>query len=227
METILDALKAMKKASAREIAARLDIEPQDALSMLREQKERGLCDFADGGWFLGTAKNQKPKRVREKTTSPLVGEILAVMEGEGAMSTLQIAQKTGRNARALNASLGAMSKNGQVTRHVDRKNITWSVSGQGAASPVDSVPETAAPTGSPVQAGPVPDVAAKTTAEIVQDIPAFTARADDLIVPSARFISGEIRRTKAKLGRLQKLQSAMRELRRHKGILMSLTREAS
>ena len=50
METVLDALKAMKKATYREVAARLDIEPIEALNMLREQKEQGLCDFYDGAW---------------------------------------------------------------------------------------------------------------------------------------------------------------------------------
>ncbi|EAS3779904.1 hypothetical protein D6F12_15875 [Salmonella enterica] len=33
METVLDVLKAMEKASAREIAARMKIEPRDALEM--------------------------------------------------------------------------------------------------------------------------------------------------------------------------------------------------
>ena len=37
METVLDALKAMKKATYREIAARMDIEPVEAMKMLREQ----------------------------------------------------------------------------------------------------------------------------------------------------------------------------------------------
>ncbi|WP_416173857.1 hypothetical protein [Enterobacter bugandensis] len=41
METVLDALRAMKKATYREVAARLDIEPVEALNMLREQKEQG------------------------------------------------------------------------------------------------------------------------------------------------------------------------------------------
>ena len=63
METVLDALKAMKKATYREVAARLDIEPVEALNMLREHKQQGLCDFFDGAWSLGTVKEQKPKRI--------------------------------------------------------------------------------------------------------------------------------------------------------------------
>lgn len=52
METVFDALKAMGKASYREVAARLKVEPVEALKMLREQKEQGLCDFSNGGWFV-------------------------------------------------------------------------------------------------------------------------------------------------------------------------------
>lgn len=57
METVLDALKAMGKASYREIAARLDIDPVEALSMLREHEEQGLCYFFSGTWSVGTAKD--------------------------------------------------------------------------------------------------------------------------------------------------------------------------
>lgn len=47
MESVLDALKAMGKATAREIAARLDIEVRDALEMLSEQQELGACQRQD------------------------------------------------------------------------------------------------------------------------------------------------------------------------------------
>ncbi|MCI9500206.1 MAG: DUF1627 domain-containing protein [Enterobacter hormaechei subsp. steigerwaltii] len=211
METVLGVLKAMGKASYREVATRLDIEPVTALTLLREQKEQGLCDFSDGGWFLGTATEQKPKRIRPKQESPLVGSILAVMQGQGAMSAGQIAKLLGKTSRALNASLGAMGKEGHVVRHVNGKNITWSLKGD-AAAPASAAPVVEA---SPAESAP----AEKTTALIVDEIPAFTARPDDLVIPSSRFISDEIRRTKAKLANLQKLQGAMRELRRHKNLL--------
>ena len=140
METVLDALKAMKKATYREVAARLDIEPVEALNMLREQKEQGLCDFADGGWFLGTAKEQKPKRIRPKQTSPLVERVLSAMQGQGAMRANQVAEKLGKSPRALNASLGAMCKDCLILRHIDGKNITWSLVGEPAIKPEQQEP---------------------------------------------------------------------------------------
>lgn len=89
METVIDALKAMGKATYLDVAARLDIEPVEALKMLREQKEEGLCDFFDGSWSVGTAKEHKPKRIRPKQPSLLVERVLAAMQGQGAMSANQ------------------------------------------------------------------------------------------------------------------------------------------
>lgn len=218
METVLDALKAMKKATYREVAARLDIEPVEALNMLREQKEQGLCDFYDGAWSLGTAKEQKPKRIRPKQTSPLVERVLTAMQGQGVMSANQIAEKLGKGSRALNASLGAMCKDGLVLRHVDGKNITWSLAGKPAIQPEQQ--ESAA---AEAKVASAPE--SKTLEEIIGDIPAFASRPDDLIIPSSRYISTEIRRTKAKLANLQRLQGAVRDLRRYKHLLQGMGNE--
>ena len=215
MESVIDALKAMGKATYLDVAARLDIEPVEALKMLREQKEEGLCDFFDGSWSVGTAKEQKPKRIRPKQPSPLVERVLAAMQGQGAMTANQVAEKLGKGSRALNASLGAMCKDGLVLRHVDGKNITWSLAGEPAIQPEQQDPAAAE-----FKATSAPE--SKTLEEIIGDIPAFASRPDDLIIPSSRYISTEIRRTKAKLSNLQRLQAAVRELRRHKHLLEGL-----
>ncbi|MEH5418509.1 DUF1627 domain-containing protein [Enterobacter asburiae] len=215
MESVIDALKAMGKATYLDVAARLDIEPVEALKMLREQKEEGLCDFFDGSWSVGTAKEHKPKRIRPKQPSPLVERILSAMQGQGALSANQVAEKLGKGSRALNASLGAMCKDGLVLRYVDGKNITWSLAGEPATQPEQQEPAAAEAKSAPAQES-------KTLEEIIGDIPAFASRPDDLIIPSSRYISTEIRRTKAKLANLQRLQGAVRELLRHKHLLEGL-----
>ncbi|MDW3566528.1 DUF1627 domain-containing protein [Enterobacter asburiae] len=215
MESVIDALKAMGKATYLDVAARLDIEPVEALKMLREQKEEGLCDFFDGSWSVGTAKEHKPKRIRPKQPSPLVERVLAAMQGQGAMSANQVAEKLGKGSRALNASLGAMCKDGLVLRHVDGKNITWSLASEPAIQP-----EQQEPAASEAKAASATE--SKTLEEIIGDIPAFASRPDDLIIPSSRYISTEIRRTKAKLANLQRLQGAVRELRRYKHLLQGM-----
>lgn len=215
MESVIDALKAMGKATYLDVAARLDIEPVEALKMLREQKEEGLCDFFDGSWSVGTAKEHQPKRIRPRQPSPLVERVMAAMQGQGAMSANQVAEKLGKGSRALNASLGAMCKDGLVLRHVDGKNITWSLASEPAIQPEQQEPAAAEAKSAPAQES-------KTLEEIIGDIPAFASRPDDLIIPSSRYISTEIRRTKAKLANLQRLQGAVRELRRHKHLLQGL-----
>ncbi|MGV1177101.1 DUF1627 domain-containing protein [Enterobacter roggenkampii] len=215
MESVIDALKAMGKATYLDVAARLDIEPVEALKMLREQKEEGLCDFFDGSWSVGTAKEHKPKRIRPKQPSALVERIMSAMQGQGALSANQVAEKLGKGSRALNASLGAMCKDGLVLRHVDGKNITWSLAGEPAIKPEKQEPAAGEGKTAPAQES-------KTLEEIIGDIPAFASRPDDLIIPSSRYISTEIRRTKAKLSNLQRLQAAVRELRRHKHLLQGL-----
>lgn len=215
MESVIDALKAMGKATYLDVAARLDIEPVEALKMLREQKEEGLCDFFEGSWSVGTAKEHKPKRIRPKQPSPLVERVLSAMQGQGAMTANQVAEKLGKGSRALNASLGAMCKDGLVLRHVDGKNITWSLAGEPVMQPVQQEPAAGEAKAAPAQES-------KTLEEIIGDIPAFASRPDDLIIPSSRYISTEIRRTKAKLANLQRLRGAVRELRRHKHLLQGM-----
>ncbi|MCK7401103.1 DUF1627 domain-containing protein [Enterobacter asburiae] len=215
MESVIDALKAMGKATYLDVAARLDIEPVEALKMLREQKEEGLCDFFDGSWSVGTAKEHKPKRIRLKQPSPLVERVLSAMQGQGAMTANQVAEKLGKGSRALNASLGAMCKDGLVLRHVDGKNITWSLAGEPVIQSEQQEPVA-------TEAKAASATESKTLEEIIGDIPAFASRPDDLIIPSSRYISTEIRRTKAKLANLQRLQGAVRELRRYKHLLQGL-----
>lgn len=221
METVLDALKAMKKATYREVAARLDIEPVEALNMLREQKEQGLCDFYDGAWSIGTAKEQAKKPIKPQAAAPahqaprLKGDEPAPVDAEairqllgknGAMTTAALAAAVNRNARGMVSVMLAFERQGVVIKNGNGKGVTWSLpeTGQAAADTAESAqPE-------------------KTTAEIIETIPAFASRPDDLIIPSSRYISSEIRRTKAKLSKLQRLQSAVRELRRHKHLLEGL-----
>ncbi|HFU2859162.1 TPA: DUF1627 domain-containing protein [Enterobacter cloacae] len=227
METVLDALKAMKKATYREVAARLDIEPVEALNMLREHKQQGLCDFFDGSWSVGTAKEQarelakapavtpvhQAPRLKGEEPAPVDAEAVRQMLGKnGAMSTAALAAAVNRNARGMVSVMLAFERQGVVIKNGQGKDVTWSlpVTGQTETDSTEAVQ---------------PEPGSKSLNEIIGDIPAFTARPDDLIIPSSRFISNEIRRTKAKLSNLQRLQGAVRELRRHKHLLAGISDE--
>lgn len=209
METVLDALKAMGKATYREIAARLDIEPVTALTMLREQKELGLCDFFDGGWSLGMAKKAKPVAAEKKQKEPIAAVnpdvVVQHLRTNGATGTAELSVVLGRNFHATDSAMRSLVKKGLVAKNGEKDGITWSL-------PVQQQPET-----------PVPEVSAeKSVTEIVEEIPAFTARADDLVIPSARFITNEIRRTKTKLANLEKLRDAVRSIRKHGALVQEL-----
>jgi hypothetical protein len=247
METVLDALKAMKKATYREVAARLDIEPVEALNMLREQKEQGLCDFYDGSWSLGTVK-QKTKaparqvpRLQGDVPDPVDPDsICQLLSENGAQTTTALAAAVNRNARGMVAVMLAFERQGVVVKNGQGKGVTWSLPDLSKSSGITETPVINSDTKgvgmdslnpikvTVVESAPqdliceaVPD-SEKTTAEVIESIPAFASRPDDLLIPSSRFISSEIRRTKAKLTNLQKLQSAVRELRRHKNLLVGL-----
>ncbi|EDZ9221005.1 DUF1627 domain-containing protein [Salmonella enterica] len=82
METVLDVLKAMEKASAREIAARMKIEPRDALEMLNEQQEIGTVTFLNGYWLLSGIAPARTKTVKCGTLKPEASKEMTVKIGE-------------------------------------------------------------------------------------------------------------------------------------------------
>lgn len=220
MENVLDALKAMGKATYLDVAARLDVEPVEALKLLREKKDLGLCDFYDGAWSIGAAKEQskqpnKPQAAEPAHQAPrLKGDeapvdavaIRQLLGKSSSMTTAALAAAVNRNARGMVSVMLSFERQGVVIKNGKGKGVTWSLPGTDEAAGVTA--EAAQPE--------------KTTVEIIETIPTFASRPDDLIIPSSRYISGEIRRTKAKLSNLQRLQGAVRELRRHKHLLEGL-----
>lgn len=215
METVLDAVKAMGKATAREIAARMDIEPAEALKMLREHEESEEITQTNGFWVLvekGVKPTPKPAVVPPVRVT--VNDLIKIMTEHGPKTADELAKLAGVQSKKIAPMLTHHMTKGRILREKIGTKFVYSVKPDAHSE----VPAVAKPQ-------PAPETAEKTTAEIVKEIPAFTARPDDLVIPSSRFISGEIRRTKAKLASLQKLQGAVRELRRHKHLLVGLNND--
>lgn len=139
METVIQALEKMGRATYREVAARLDIDPVDALTMLREQRDQGLCDFGDGGWFLGTVTGQPQQSTSKAPVSPpprLKGEepepvdpavVRQHLREQGTMTTASLAAAVNRNAPGMVSVLRALERQGVVVKNGKGKGVTWSL----------------------------------------------------------------------------------------------------
>lgn len=140
METVLDVLEAMGKASYREVAARMKIEPVEALNMLREQRDLGKCDFGDGGWWLtGVQPPQKAEAKDEPKSGKFIrphgeepapvkpGVVRQLLEQHGAMSTAALAEQVGRNARGMVSVMRSLERAGIVVKNGEGKGVTWSL----------------------------------------------------------------------------------------------------
>ncbi|MFG6090756.1 DUF1627 domain-containing protein [Enterobacter soli] len=229
METVIQVLGKMGRATYREVAARLDIEPVEALNMLREQRDQGLCDFADGGWFLGSVTDAKRVAFVPPENPALHGEarepvdpavIRSLLAKNGAMDTASLAKEVNRNGRGMTSAMRALERQGIVVKNGQRKGVTWSL-------PVASVHDEEFEQIGQVQAGNgdefTPVARQEEVKQIVSEIPSFTERCVTIqAVPTARVISREIRRAKSKLANLERLRDAVRLIGRHKHLVQNL-----
>lgn len=148
METVLDALKAMEKASAREIAARMAIEPRDALEMLNEQQEIGTVTFLNGYWSLSgispakTVKRRTPEPEVPKSTTVKIGEpqMLDAIREHGPQTAEDLATLFGITSRKVTSTLAMATGRGRLSR-VKRDGKYWYCLPRSDSAP-DPVPNT-------------------------------------------------------------------------------------
>ena len=219
METVIQALEKIGPATYRQVADRLDIEPVEALNMLREQRDQGLGDFSDGGWFIGkvtSAKRTAPAPAAKPalhgvTPDPVDPEVIrTLLAKNGAMDTASLALEVNRNGRGMTSAMRALERQGVVVKNGEGKGVTWSLPAATAEpEPAPASPEVPALTD-----------AAKPLEQFVSEIPSFTeGRSVGQVIPTVRVLSREIRRTKNKLASLEKLRDAVRVVGRHKNLV--------
>ncbi|ELH4478551.1 hypothetical protein Q9V20_000505 [Salmonella enterica] len=121
-------------------------------------------------------------------------------------SAVELSARTGRDKNQVIRELWELKERGLVGQN----SRAWWVVDVDADGLHESQPEAKADPEEKSQKSPV--------TEVVRSIPSFTkkrpdedADADDLIIPAPRFISAEIRRTKAKLKRLHTLREISRK----------------
>ena len=217
MKSVLNALSGMGKSSCTEIAARLGKDVRDMLKILQSMQDQGKVSFLNGYWSLagGTApqhaatadtvvKASRPKLNGGKSTG-LREQVLALLKStDRALDTAEITTELGRTVNSLNGILGKLASDGLITKQMGGRSITWTVPREASL------------------AEPAVTPAGKTVSEIVSEIPAFTSRPTDLIVPTAAGISRELRRARARVASLEKLRDTTREIRRHAKLLQEL-----
>ncbi|EAZ4510967.1 DUF1627 domain-containing protein [Salmonella enterica] len=190
METVTDALKAMGKATAREIAARLGIEVRDALEMLREQQEAGAVEFLNGYWSLSgvttkttECQEQEPEPPEETVVKIGETQLLEAIKKQGPQTADELATMFGITSRKVTSTLAMATGKGRLIRAYQNGRYYYLLEDE-------MLPET--PETSPVSAD--------------------SGTEAGHIFPTPRFISAEIRRTEAKLKRLIKFREISREL---------------
>ncbi|HIB3268489.1 TPA: DUF1627 domain-containing protein [Citrobacter youngae] len=218
METILDVLKAMEKATAREIAARMKIEPAAVIGMLREHEERNEVVQANGYWKVATGEiKSQPTAASSVSKAPVsvsVSDVIALLAEHGPQTSLELATLAGIESKRMAPMLTHHMKKGRIIREKVGSKFVYSLPG---AAPVKN--KSSAPQEPEASTPAVPE---KSVSEIVEEIPAFVSRPDDLLIPTVRGISSEIRRTKAKLANLEKLREAVRSIRKHGALMQEL-----
>ncbi|EGI7168702.1 hypothetical protein IGX13_004975, partial [Escherichia coli] len=76
METVFDALKALKRASSQVVAARLGISREDAVNELWKLKRRGEADNKGSMWWLIQAGESEPVSPVPKVTAQMLTEAI-------------------------------------------------------------------------------------------------------------------------------------------------------
>ncbi|EPE4222341.1 DUF1627 domain-containing protein, partial [Escherichia coli] len=128
METVSDALKALKKASSHVVAARLGISREEAVNELWELKINGVVDKTGHTWFLageGESRVTEERPVKSEAQDMLTGEVeqkvtadmmIEFIGQDGAKTCEELAGKFGVSTRKVASTLAVVTATGRLAR---------------------------------------------------------------------------------------------------------------
>ncbi|EOP4156266.1 DUF1627 domain-containing protein [Escherichia coli] len=235
METVFDALKALKRASSQVVASRLGISREDAVNELWKLKRRGEADNKGSMWWLTQAGESEPVSPVPKVTAQMLTEAI---EQHGPQTADELALMFGITSRRANSSLAMAISKGRLIRVNQSGKFRYCIPGADlpAEPEAASVAETdgkafpqPAGVALPVQeAATQEDIKTGTVAGIVQSLPSFTeTRADDLVLPSLHMANRELRRAKSHVQKWERVCAALRELNKHRDIVQQIVDSSS
>lgn len=233
-KTLLDALKAIGKATHREIATHLGIGPVEALNMLREEREQGRCEFSNGTWWVAGVDlgNDDVSTPRGKTLPPEPASevvdrkaIEKLLRENGAMDTVSLAKALNRKARGVTSTMSGLARRGDVVKIGQGKGCKWSLPSIGAgpaSSVVDAGTDNPASVEKDSQTPTAPVLMTEQTSavvdaeEMVKSIPSFTeGQSGCLLIPAPAEIARMIRKAKHNLRELEQIRQISIAVKKH------------
>ncbi|EFA1409662.1 DUF1627 domain-containing protein [Escherichia coli] len=230
METVFDALKALKRASSQVVAARLGISREDAVNELWKLKRRGEADNKGSMWWLIQAGESEPVSPVPKVTAQM---LIKAIEQHGPQTADDMAMSFSTTSRKVVSTLAYALNKGRLIRVNQGGKFRYCIPGADlpAEPEAASVAETdgkafpqPAGVALPVQeAATQEDIKTETVADIVQSLPSVTeTKADDLILPSLHVANRELRRAKSDVQKWERVCAALRELNKHQDIVRQI-----
>ncbi|EGN9028681.1 DUF1627 domain-containing protein [Escherichia coli] len=246
METVSDALKALKKASSHVVAARLGISREEAVNELWELKRNGVVDKTGHTWFLageGESRVTEERPVKSEAQDMLTGEVeqkvtadmmIEFIGQDGAKTCEELADKFGVSIRKVASTLAVVTATGRLARVNQNGKFRYCI--PGADLPAE--PEAASVAETDGKAFPQPacvalpvreaetqeEIKTESVAVTVQSQPSFTRKhPDGLILPSLHVANRELRRAKGQVQKWERVCAALRELNKCRDILRDIT----
>ncbi|EEW6176682.1 DUF1627 domain-containing protein [Escherichia coli] len=245
METVFDALKALKKASSHVVAARLGISREEAVNELWELKRNGVVDKTGHTWFLageGESRVTEERPVKSEAQDMLTGEVeqkvtadmmIEFICQDGAKTCEELADKFGVSIRKVASTLAVVTATGRLARVNQNGKFRYCI--PGADLPAE--PEAASVAETDGKAIPQPagialpvreaetqeEIKTESVAVTVQSQPSFTRKhPDGLILPSLHVANRELRRAKGQVQKWERVCAALRELYKHRDIVRQI-----
>ncbi|HAX7281065.1 TPA: DUF1627 domain-containing protein [Escherichia coli] len=227
METVFDALKALKRASSQEVSARLGISREDAVNELWKLKRRGEADNKGSMWWLTIEATE----MVTKTTAEM---LINAIEQHGPQSADELALMFGITSRRANSSLAMAISKGRLIRVNQDGKYRYCIPGDN----LPTEPKAASVTETDGKAFPQPagvalpvreaetqeEIKTESVAVTVQSQPSFTRKhPDSLILPSLHVANRELRRAKGQVQKWERVCAALRELNKHQDIVRQIT----
>ncbi|WP_085336819.1 DUF1627 domain-containing protein [Serratia marcescens] len=194
METIIDALNAMGKASSIEIAARLGLDRQEVIDQLWELKRAGEVVQVGQQWAaVGTVPGNEKIEV---TTGMKADDLINIIAKKGPMTAEELAAAAGVTTRRVASSLAMATSRGKIERKSVGGKFRYMLPGVEVA-PVKAEPEKIAAPAPAVTAVDIPVPAAPIAVPTVAQMPAVDADTETLVIPTIAHLRQRIRQQKA------------------------------